>query len=278
VIKSILVGMDGSRHSWSAWRYAVDLARAYDATLRLVSVVDQRARHEAVMAMSGGFFPTGLSETAMAMDAEAEEAAKHQLEVARSRSAQEGIEVETRLLRGAPAETIWSAEPQVDLIAVGHRGERGTWDRLLMGSTASDVVRKSARPVLVAPERYRAITKILAAYDGSEPARHALQFAADLASVLKVGMVVLHVTPNSLSETGAIREAKAYLQPYRLAEVQTLVRHGDPAEQILSAASDHHANLIVMGAHGHGMLREVLLGSVAEEVLAKMDRPVLTVR
>ncbi len=62
----------------------------------------------------------------------------------------------------------------------------------------------------------------------------------------------------------------------RVADI--LVVHGSPAAQILEAAEDIDADLIVMGSHGKGQLRHVFLGTVAERVLRKSRRPVFVSR
>ncbi len=62
----------------------------------------------------------------------------------------------------------------------------------------------------------------------------------------------------------------------RVAEIR--VGHGDPAAQILEAAEELDADLIVMGSHGKGRLRHVFLGTVAERVLRKSRRPVFVSR
>ncbi len=46
-------------------------------------------------------------------------------------------------------------------------------------------------------------------------------------------------------------------------------------ELILSRASDFGADMIVMGAYGHGRLRELVLGGVTRVVLESMTVPVL---
>ena len=60
------------------------------------------------------------------------------------------------------------------------------------------------------------------------------------------------------------------------------VRHrlaeGNPADEILKAAGDLPADLIVMGTHGRRGLSRMVLGSVAEAVMRKAASPVLTVR
>jgi nucleotide-binding universal stress UspA family protein len=55
------------------------------------------------------------------------------------------------------------------------------------------------------------------------------------------------------------------------------VHHGNAVDRILDAADRIGADLIVIGSHGKGRLKYVLLGSVAEKVLRKSERPVLVV-
>ncbi|MFO0934973.1 MAG: universal stress protein [Gemmataceae bacterium] len=55
-------------------------------------------------------------------------------------------------------------------------------------------------------------------------------------------------------------------------------RLGSPADEIIGAAKDSSANLIVIGTHGRGAIAHFLLGSVAEQVVRHAPCPVLTVR
>jgi nucleotide-binding universal stress UspA family protein len=54
-------------------------------------------------------------------------------------------------------------------------------------------------------------------------------------------------------------------------------REGTVVEQILEAAREISADLIVMGSHGHGSVYNLLVGSVTEGVLKAAERPVLLV-
>jgi nucleotide-binding universal stress UspA family protein len=56
------------------------------------------------------------------------------------------------------------------------------------------------------------------------------------------------------------------------------IREGAPVPEILAHAEETDVDLIVMGTHGRGGLDKLILGSVAEGVVRKADRPVLTVR
>ncbi len=59
---------------------------------------------------------------------------------------------------------------------------------------------------------------------------------------------------------------------------EIVVRAGDPALEIIRAANDLDADLIVMATHGRTGIQHFLLGSVAERVVREAERPVLTVR
>ena len=58
-------------------------------------------------------------------------------------------------------------------------------------------------------------------------------------------------------------------------EVEHVAVEGRPAEAILDNAGD--AQMIVVGTHGKGLVRRVLLGSVSRRVLNDADRPVAVV-
>ncbi len=53
---------------------------------------------------------------------------------------------------------------------------------------------------------------------------------------------------------------------------------GSPAAEIVEATRREKAHMIVMGTHGYGLLGRVLMGSVAQRVVADCDVPVLLVK
>jgi nucleotide-binding universal stress UspA family protein len=59
--------------------------------------------------------------------------------------------------------------------------------------------------------------------------------------------------------------------------VTTAIAVGPPAAEILRYAKDHGASAIVLGSHGHGIVRRFMLGSVADRVLRQATCPVMLV-
>jgi nucleotide-binding universal stress UspA family protein len=60
--------------------------------------------------------------------------------------------------------------------------------------------------------------------------------------------------------------------------VQTKLACGDPSQEIIAAADHEHCDLIAMSTHGHRMVKDLILGSVASSVRHRTDIPVLMIR
>jgi nucleotide-binding universal stress UspA family protein len=82
----------------------------------------------------------------------------------------------------------------------------------------------------------------------------------------------------------ARRDAREYLETLRKSqgttglELRPEVQDGDPAEAILTAAQEKHADLIAMSTHGYSGVTRWIMGSVTERVLAHAPCPVLVLR
>jgi nucleotide-binding universal stress UspA family protein len=139
--------------------------------------------------------------------------------------------------------------------------------------------------------------RVLVALDGSPSAEAVLRFLLEIAGPLDMPVVLLRVlepVPPSVIEgtrhmvledvAGRRRDAEEYLAPIAAAlrakgiDVSWQVRRGRPAEEIIAAARDGHADLIAMATHGRTGLGRLLFGSVAEDVLRHAPVPVFMIR
>lgn len=138
---------------------------------------------------------------------------------------------------------------------------------------------------------------IVCAVDGSGAARDAVSVAADLAEVLELDLMLLHVaTPEpaltvAVSPHHLVREADiegpkangklllddvaARLELSRPVSCQ--VRVGDPASVIAEVAEDEGAAMLVTGTRGRGVVAAALLGSVSAAAVSRSTCPVLVV-
>jgi nucleotide-binding universal stress UspA family protein len=135
--------------------------------------------------------------------------------------------------------------------------------------------------------------RILVAYDGSGPARHAFDVAADLAQKYGSELHVVAVArPPEFAEDveteAAIESAREHFSgQFRDLEgaaaragvkPQFRIVTGHPAEQIVRTAEQHDIDLIVLGHRGHGVFERWLLGSVSRTVIAYAHCAVMVVR
>lgn len=136
--------------------------------------------------------------------------------------------------------------------------------------------------------------RILVAIDDSEPARWAIRMAVRLAKVNGAALAFVHVTPCAIAMTPDFamlraelvdnhRElGEALLKRVALSIVasprpELLLREGEPSQQIIAAAREWRADVIIVGTHGRGAVAHMLLGSTAESVVRHAHAPVLTV-
>jgi len=134
----LLYPTDGSEESDAALPYAVDLAEEFGASLRILSVVDDRAF--GVGNALSGVLPEMREHHQDAVDRAAEYADDH------------GVLPEPAVIQGVPYEEIVSdaGVSSVDLIVMGSHGVTGV-EHALIGSVAEKVLRRASMPVLVVP-------------------------------------------------------------------------------------------------------------------------------
>jgi nucleotide-binding universal stress UspA family protein len=145
------------------------------------------------------------------------------------------------------------------------------------------------------------VRSILLPTDFSECARHAVPVAAEFARLLGARVVCLHVvepvvqpavgwTPlaeplpsaelgEQLEETAA-RDLPAFSrsEEFEGLEVEDVIARGEPAAEIVRAAEERGAGLIVISSHGRTGLGRILFGSTAESVVRHARCPVLVVK
>ena len=134
--------------------------------------------------------------------------------------------------------------------------------------------------------------KILVPLDGSPCAEDILPKVEKLATELKASIALLrvayaHTFPGvdpTEAEVTVVREAEEYVHKIeeRLKakgfKVDSHVRYGDEAEEILDHAAQKDIDLIAMSTHGRGGVKRWLLGSVAEKLLRHSPKPIFLVR
>ena len=98
------------------------------------------------------------------------------------------------------------------------------------------------------------------------------------------GFAARHQEALNLHDSDEIETDRAYLRQCEgeLAgegfTVRSVLEKGDPTQGILAVAVRERADLIAMATHGHGLIGDLIRGSVADQLRHRTDIPILMVR
>ena len=155
------------------------------------------------------------------------------------------------------------------------------------------------------------IKSILYTSDLSENARYAFSYAASLANRYGAGITILHVLEDISPTTDSLvvsiigqekwnelrgnnekevldtiksrltrfcEDVQAELPSCPFITDKIKVTIGQPVDEILQEVENNDYDMVVMGAHGHGVLADAIMGSVSRRVVRRCKKPVLIVR
>ncbi len=282
-INRLLCPIDLTSEADSALRYAVALARTYEAKLYVCHCVESLAQVDEAGMLTKIYEDTIRSQTNEAIT--------------------ESILSEAVVVEGDPTSMITQAaiEHNIDLIVM--RSRRRPIAAALLGSTAEAVCRTAPCPVLVIHQDEREwvpldaseirLKRLLVAHDFSNDAEIALKYAASLAQEYQAELHLVHVLPVTIAAgvtslpVSLESDYQRATQLLRLSvpeefslwcNVKQTVLTGQPYREILNYAEENQIDLICMGVHGAGFSMRALFGSNADRVLRQSPCPVLITR
>jgi len=270
--------------------FCTDLSPAMDNLLACLGQLRSLGAEEVVLAHIVYVANTPGLENTLMRDA------KPLLEDERKKLEEAGFRVRTEMFLGKPAYALadLAQKHDVDLILVGSHGY-GTLTSLTLGGVSEKMLNMAKRPVLLSRiktleqgkekvlECGKIFSRVLFPTDFSDTAE--LAFGCLKEVVRQTGCAVDMITVrSSQGDKSALEEFKK-IDMTRLERMkQDLVNHGasqvsirhetgKTADLIVKAAKD--ASLVVMGTQGRGLLKRMILGSVAHDVALKADVPIL---
>lgn len=278
--KTILVNLDNADVSESVLKAAVQMAERHDAHLLGTFIPPPVKTYVGYYGNLGVF--AEIDQTVIKRH---KKQAAHLKSLFESATASQSFVSEWRYIGDSINDadlTLLSIGGRADLLIVG--GIHNQVDDLL--STDQDrlttIVSGSACPVLVIPTSHQGSSlgqHVLLAYDGGRESSRAIFDALPI--LLMANNVWLHRVESPGIDTLHVDDSVRDL-------ADALSRHGVNVEvstskaqarktgiQLLSVATDHGADCIVMGAPAHSKLRDVFLGSAARYALEKSKLPVL---
>ena len=274
MIKRILVPTDGSESAGLGVRYALALAKRWDAHLLGLYVVDVKLLEGPFLrdlSASLGTAPYVNYQGNMAMLLD--ERGQVVLEGFSKVCTEADVAFETSQVTGVVPRSIIEVSEPTDLIVMGRGGEHNEWLEGLIGSTTESVVRGASQPVFVTGTDQLGDTRFLVAYDGTQHSQHALKAAAMIAVDWNIPFHVLSVG----DDKAHLDEAKHYLQAYDV-ESEYVLRPGEAGEEIVQYAAECSADFLVMGAYRHSKIHDLIVGSTTTYAINHAPCPVLLYR
>lgn len=278
MFKTILVAVDGSSHSDAAVEYTAYLAAEFGARIELVYVIDWR--------LLTGHFITHFDELLSSKEGESfTERVKHYyrrygervIERARSRANEFGAsDVAAKIEIGKVAKHIIERAAQADLLAIGQRGEGSEEDVGFISTTTARVLHSINITALVAQPPMREFRRALLAYDGSAPARRAMEALVRLAIAFKLDVDVVHMIEPG-KDMKCLNEASEYLSRYPIF-YEAHYLEGDSHLAILEHAKRRECDVLAMGAYADRAVESLALGTTTEAMLGHSHIPVFVHR
>ena len=289
-VRNILYLTDFSEPSEAALPFAATIARGYGAKVHALHVL---------IPAPYVYMTPGL--TVAAIEA-AEETAQAEIQRLESRLA--GLKHDALVERGIE---VWPAvrraieDDEVDLIVLGTHGRTGT-EKLLLGSVAEEIFRRSPVPVLTIGPGVRSSVhnggrfhRVLFATDFSSESLAGAPYAVTLAKENKARLLLVLVMrkPAPANDGDDQRCDMSVAEAiHRLYEIvpgdahldsapEVAVEFGDPADRIVETAKQRGADIIVIGvrsAASHLGAATHLQRAIAHKIVAHAPCPVLTIR
>lgn len=299
---NILVCIDGTKKSEEVLRYAGEFAKIFDANVTVLyvfkehrSMFESAIKHSRTQIKEWGLMRPGAIHLKSAYNILKEMGVGYK----KSQEAQEILNksekggydmviascllrgINLRLREGKVAEEILreTETGDYDLLVMGAPEMSGI-GKTIFGSVSHKVVENAKIPVLIAPKIiYHPRFSILICTDGSRAINQAIERISDKLKILNPDKItVLSVSPDDKDVSHCKNTAEETAEILRTLglNVETRVRVGKPADEILKEAKNDYAMVIVCS---HRLRhKNLLLGSVSSDVIAHNEVPTIVMK
>jgi nucleotide-binding universal stress UspA family protein len=146
-----------------------------------------------------------------------------------------------------------------------------------LSSPFRSIIVNSACPVLGVPNGATEVKRAVLSYDGSPAAKEALFVAAYLGEVWKTRLVVFSALDGSRVKADVQDEVRRYLEFHEV-EGEYLLSERGAMDQLKRTVDEQNPDLVLMGAYGVSVLRQIMDGSALDYMLRESQIPLLICR
>lgn len=278
LLNNILLATDFSKSSKNVVDNAIVLAKTFQSKITLVHILHDDIRNEKARNLL-------------------DEVAGNQLNSINDRINKEGVLTDKPILEyGNYSDNIVSLAERLNfnIIVIGS-GEKITNTLSELGKTATNIIRKSDKPVFVVKEnKVLKIAQILCPVDFSNESTRALKNAITFARNFKAKLLVLNVykmeypsafaskmewdEENNRKNTANTKKLDLFLKDFNLIDLDWAreIQGGDLAFEIRKAVRKHKSDILIMGTTRRSGISRMLRGSITEEVVKQVPCSFIT--
>lgn len=272
MLRSILVGLDGSPFSQAAVELGLGWAKRFGCRVTAVGIIDEPTiRGPESIPIGGGAYKRELEEAQL-------EDARRQVKAFLQKFAEQcdDDKIACTLLEGVgwPHQQIVQEAQAYDLILMGQETYFHFETQQTSDETLQRVLHNTPRPVVAVPAVRRTGQATLVAFDGSLQAARALQvfLATGLDQLGEIHIVSIDKSAEVAAQL-ADRAAR-FLDAHDIkATLHPIESREGPNQLLLDRANQLGVELIVMGCYGESKLREFFLGSATSKMLKESNLP-----
>jgi nucleotide-binding universal stress UspA family protein len=303
----ILLATDGSETATAAVQYVAAFPFPADTEVTVISVIKDVLRETQIETLTPEQWDA-FEQTKDTTEVEVDVVVRESASILQDA----GYAASTAIRTGHPAAEIIAAagEIEADLIVVGSHGLTG-FKRFLLGSVSNQVLQSADRSVLIIrkpeddcdgvnpdpPALNGHPWRILLCYDGSDPAKEAVDFCSSLDLETSASIKLLTVLPmvrlfrqdirqelnwiwqeSKDAQKATLAEAADRLRATSAEVSMELTEAGDVSDAILAEVDEFNTDLIILGHKGKSAIAKLLMGSVTARVAHHACRSVLAIR
>ncbi len=267
-VQRILVPLDPSEYTEAATLRACEIAKAHDAVIFGLTVLDTPGIRSQVAPADMAYWPLVRDTILSAIEEAKDKIGDLQAKFAGICKTQ-GVKHAEAEMEGVPAEMILDASALYDLVVTGLRSYFHFETREGPGDSLTKVLNRTATPILAVPgaRPEEPFEQVLIAYDGSLNAARTLRDFAAFAVPYNFQLSVSTAHGDEAHARTCLERAAAFLRAHGFSPIETSYHRGDtiPDEAL------EKANLVVAGIHSKRFFKDMMAGSFTKHLIERGD-------
>ncbi len=284
--KKIVACIDGTPASGSVTAFAVWASRQLGTRLEFLHVLDRHPEQAEGGDYSGNLVADSheqlllkLSDKDLARSKLAREQGRALLQAAKAEACAAGLEdADGRLRHGSLVESLTEMARDLEMVVLGQRYRPENAGKLHLDHTLESVIRSLKCPVMATLESFQPPRRLMMAFNGSPESRSNVERLArnPLVSGMECHVVIANDKHEPLVDK-MLAWARETLEARGHSVVTSMVI-GEPIPVLRDYAVSNGIDLMVTGAFGHSMIRQLIFGSTTSTLLRVSPVPVLVMR